>query len=120
MKFKDWFFKSTTGPANGTDYLNRHKENLEIHFTRIYRLRNEIIHDAAMNTNNQLIVSNLRYYLTFILNEAIDYLSNANTNGCTSIEDYFLSNELRLGNIQHQGYTLINLIEVDCAIDFIS
>lgn len=120
MKLKDWFFKPGTSPANGTDYLNRHQENLEIHFTRIYRLRNEIIHDAAMNTNNQLIVSNLRYYLTFILNEAIDYLSNASNNGCTSIEDYFISNELKLGNIQHQGYTLIDLLEVDCAIDFIS
>ena len=120
MKLKDWFFKSDSKPANATDYLNRHKENLEIHFTRIYRLRNEIIHDAAMNTNNQLIVSNLRYYLTFILNEMIDYLSNADMNGCSSIEDYFISNELKLGNIQHQGYRLIDLLDVDCVIDFIT
>lgn len=120
MKLKDWFFKSNSKPANATDYLNRHKENLEIHFTRIYRLRNEIIHDAAMNTNNQLIVSNLRYYLTFILNEMIDYLSNADMNGCSSIEDYFISNELKLGNIQHQGYRLIDLLDVDCVIDFIT
>lgn len=120
MKLKDWFFKSTSKPANATDYLNRHEDNLEIHFTRIYRLRNEIIHDAATNTNNHLIVSNLRYYLTFILNEAIDYLSKASTNGCTSIEDYFIGNELKLGNIEHQGYTLIDLLEVDCVIDFIS
>ncbi len=120
MKLKEWFFKSTSKPANAKDYLNRHKENLEIHFTRIYRLRNEIIHDAAMNTNNQLIVSNLRYYLTFILNEVIDYLSQANINGSSSIEDYFISNELKLGNIEHKGSTLVDLLEVDCAIDFIS
>ena len=120
MKLKKWFFESSSGEPNGKKYLNRHKENLEIHFTRIYRLRNEIIHDAAMNTNNQLIVSNLRYYLTFILNELIDHLSNADINGSTCIEDYFISNELKLGNIEHQGCKLTNLLEVNCAIDFIS
>ena len=122
MKLKEWFFKNTsaTKPANAKNYLNRHKENLEIHFTRIYRLRNEIIHDAALNTNNQLIVSNLRYYLTFILNEVIDHLSNATTNGSKSIEDYFIGNELKLGNIEHKGFTLKDFLDVECAIDFIS
>jgi hypothetical protein len=119
MKLKEWFFKNPS-KANAKDYLNKHKENLEIHFTRIYRLRNEIIHDAAMNTNNQLIVSNLRYYLTFILNEVIDYLSQAHSNGSASIEDYFIANELKLGNIEHKGTTLIDVLDVDCAIDFIS
>lgn len=115
-------FKNTSAnkPPNAKNYLNRHKENLEIHFTRIYRLRNEIIHDAALNTNNQLIVSNLRYYLTFILNEVIDHLSKATTNGSTSIEDYFIGNELKLGNIEHKGFTLIDFLDVECAIDFIS
>src|SRR5690606_28264713 len=63
----------------------------------IYRLRNEIIHDAATNTNNELITSNLRYYLTFILNELITFFSNA-PNKEISIEDFFILNELKLGN----------------------
>src|SRR5690606_1774549 len=85
----------------------------------IYRLRNEIIHDAATNTNNELITSNLRYYLTFILNELITFFSNA-PNKEISIEDFFILNELKLGNIRQGGYKLPELLLLDCAIDFIS
>jgi sulfur transfer complex TusBCD TusB component (DsrH family) len=118
MKLKKWFFKGDK-PANATDYLNYHRINLEIHFTRIYRLRNEIIHDAATDTNNEQIASNLRYYLTFILNELIDFLSDA-TNSNTTIEDYFILNEIKIGNIAFEGYLLVDLLEVECSIDFIS
>lgn len=117
-KLKKWFF--TQGkPANATNYLQQHKTNLEIHFTRIYRLRNEIIHDAATNTNNEQIASNLRYYLTFILNELIDFLSTVTIKE-TSIEDYFILNEIRIGNISQNGYLLNELLDVSCSISFIS
>jgi len=82
-------------------------------------LRNEIIHDAATNTNNEHIASNLRYYLTFILNELIDFFSR-NTGKPISIEDYFIRNEIEIGNIEHAGYPLDKLLNVDCSIDFIS
>lgn len=118
LKLKQWLFKPDKA-ANATDYINHHKENLEIHFTRIYRLRNEIIHDAATNTNNEQIASNLRYYLTFILNEVIDFLYNQSTSQL-SIEDYFILNEIKLGNIAQQGYLINDLLSVDCSIDFIS
>lgn len=118
LKLKKWLFKPDK-PANATDYINHHKENLEIHFTRIYRLRNEIIHDAATNTNNEQIASNLRYYLTFILNEVIDFLHNHSISQL-SIEDYFILNEIKLGNIARQGYLINDLLSVDCSIDFIS
>ncbi|SDG08944.1 hypothetical protein [Chitinophaga filiformis] len=118
MKLKQWFFKKgKTG--NAKDYIRAHKEHLEIHFTRIYRLRNEIIHDAATNTNNEQITSNLRYYLTFILNELIDCLSKPTTER-KSIEDYFILNEIRLGNIEQNGYLLEDLLNVDCSLEFIS
>lgn len=118
MKLKQWFFKPGKAP-NATDYLKNHRTNLEIHFTRIYRLRNEIIHDAATNTNNEHIASNLRYYLTFILNELIDFLSKANDK-VISIEDYFILNEIKIGNIEQNGYLLNDLLEVECSIGFIS
>lgn len=109
-------------PANGKNqikkYVERHQKNLIIHFTRIYRLRNEIIHDAATNTNNESIASNLRYYLTFILNGVIDYLSSAQ-NDNASIEDYFTINEIRLGNINYNGWKLEDLLNVATPIDFI-
>lgn len=117
LKLHKWFFLK--GKPNASDYLKRHKVNLEIHFTRIYRLRNEIIHDAATNTNNDHIASNLRYYLTFILNETIDFFSK-NADKPISIEDYFTLNEIKLGNIEQAGYQLDDLLDIDCSIDFIS
>jgi len=118
LKLKQWLFKAGKDP-NATDYISHHKDNLEIHFTRIYRLRNEIIHDAATNTNNEQIASNLRYYLTFILNELIDFLTSNDKNQL-SIEDYFILNEIKIGNISQQGFLVKDLLNVDCSIDFIS
>ncbi|MFC6101508.1 hypothetical protein [Olivibacter domesticus] len=99
-------------------YVERHQKNLIIHLTRIYRLRNEIVHDAATNTNNESIASNLRYYLTFILNGVIHYLSRTD-NENASIEDYFTMNEIYLGNISYGKWNLENLLKVDTPIDFI-
>ncbi len=118
MKLKQWFFQPGKQP-NAADYLKKHRANLEVHFTRIYRLRNEIIHDAATNTNNEHIASNLRYYLTFILNELIDFFSRSAVNEA-SIEDYFIQNEIEIGNIEFNGFLLTELLDVDCSIDFIS
>ncbi|MBN9382150.1 MAG: hypothetical protein J0H74_15385 [Chitinophagaceae bacterium] len=118
MELHQWFFIAGKQP-NAVNYIKKHRENLEMHFTRIYRLRNEIIHDAATNTNSELIASNLRYYLTFILNELIDFLSK-NPTKKISIEDYFILNEIELGNIENNGYPLNQLLDVDCSIGFIS
>jgi len=118
MKLKQWFFQPGKQP-NAADYLKKHRANLEVHFTRIYRLRNEIIHDAATNTNNEHIASNLRYYLTFILNELIDFFSRSGGKEA-SIEDYFIQNEIEIGNIEFNGFLLTELLDVDCSIDFIS
>lgn len=118
MTLKHWFFKNGKA-GNAKDYIKAHKEHLEIHFTRIYRLRNEIIHDAATNTNNEQITSNLRYYLTFMLNELIDFLSKP-TADRKSIEEYFILNEIKLGNIEQNGYLLEDLLNVDCSLGFIS
>lgn len=114
-KLSMWF-NQNDGRLSATKYLAKHKVNLEIHFTRIYRLRNEIIHDAATNTNNEHIASNLRYYLTFILNEIIDYLHTYDV----SIEDYFISNEIEVGNIELEGNLLSDIFNINCSLDFIN
>ncbi|WP_116787020.1 hypothetical protein [Flavobacterium psychrotrophum] len=117
-KLKRWFAKPGK-PLSASEYLAKHRINLEIHFTRIYRLRNEIIHDAATNTNNEHIASNLRYYLTFILNEIIDYL-HKNGGDSVSIEEYFISNEIEIGNLETLGNTLEDVLNIDCSLDFIT
>lgn len=119
MRLRKWFFHGADKTVNAKGYIEAHMQNLEIHFTRIYRLRNEIIHDAATNTNNELITSNLRYYLTFILNELISFFSEQDQKA-TCIEDFFILNELKLGNIRHGGFKLEDLLALDCSIDFIS
>jgi hypothetical protein len=118
LKLHKWFFPVGKTP-NAAEYIKRHKANLEIHFTRIYRLRNEIIHDAATDTNNEQIASNLRYYLTFILNELIDFFSR-NPDKVKSIEDYFTLNEIEIGNVEFAGYPLDLMLNTDSSIEFIS
>jgi hypothetical protein len=118
LRLHKWFFSSGKA-SNASEYIKKHRKNLETHFTRIYRLRNEIIHDAKTNTNNEHIASNLRYYLTFILNEIIDYFSR-NTGKPITIEDSFIQNEIEIGNIGFSGYPLNMLLNVECSIDFIS
>jgi len=51
--------------------LYKHKENICYHLTRIYRLRNEIVHEAAVDMNIEMIASNLKYYLLFSIERMI-------------------------------------------------
>ncbi|WEK37493.1 MAG: hypothetical protein P0Y53_08260 [Candidatus Pseudobacter hemicellulosilyticus] len=118
MKLQKWFFRPNRS-ADTSEYLKSHRNNLEIHLTRIYRLRNEIIHDAATNMNNEQIASNLRYYLTFILNELIDFFYQSEQQA-NSIEQYFILNEIKIGNIEQNGFLLRDLLAVECSLDFIS
>ena len=73
-------------------YYTNHVNNLERHITRIYNMRNALIHEAGINQDIENITSNLRYYLVFILDQMIYYFSNTNlTNNKTqaSLDDFF-------------------------------
>ena len=54
-------------------YVATHRRNLEQHLSRLYRYRNELIHEGAIKQNMENLTSNLRYYLVFVLNLCIDY-----------------------------------------------
>ncbi len=71
------------------DYINSHEKNLKWHIARIYRVRNELIHEAALTQEIEGITSNLRYYLVFVLNQIIVFFANANKNRNLSIEDFY-------------------------------
>lgn len=114
-KFKERLFSQKGGTSM---YLNYHKDNLNRHLTRIYRVRNEIVHQAGTQQPNiNILVGNLRYYLTFILNGLIGFLLNnpidANMDGVVSIEDYFILQKLQLNVIEHGSYQLNVLFDVD-------
>lgn len=72
-------------------YIN-HVKNLERHITRIYSMRNALIHEAGINQDIENITSNLRYYLVFILDQLISFFSNSNlktNNKVASLDDFF-------------------------------
>lgn len=93
----------------------KHRQNLEWHLTRAYRIRNEIVHDAAIHLNIESITGNLKYYLTYILNGLIDYLDNAtfdiNMDGFISIDDYFLLQEIKYNSLNKAGFKLQVLMD---------
>lgn len=57
------------------EYINNHKTRLTQHIARIYRLRNKLIHEAAIKYNIEDITSHLRYYLVFVVNQMILFLN---------------------------------------------
>ena len=62
-------------PEKVKAYLDTHAKNLEWHLSRIYHLRNELVHEAAIKHNIEGVSSNLRSYLVFMLNLLLDYCS---------------------------------------------
>lgn len=84
------------------DLIERHRKNLDWHLTRCYRIRNEIVHDAALHLNIELITGNLKYYLTFVLNALLEYFNNTpkdfNVDGEISINDFFILNTIKYNN----------------------
>ncbi|HAC23027.1 MAG TPA: hypothetical protein DCF91_13220, partial [Porphyromonadaceae bacterium] len=72
-------------------YISNHETNLQHQIARIYRMRNELIHEAAIKQDIENVTSNLRYYLVFLLNQLLAFFSNINHEGDkqTSIDDFF-------------------------------
>lgn len=69
------------------EYISCHKKNLEWHIVRIYRMRNELIHEAALKQDIEGATSNLRFYLVLVLNQLISFFHN--TTMLVSINDFF-------------------------------
>lgn len=85
------------------DYLKRHENHLVWHIVRLYRLRNELIHDAAIKNNIVQVTSNLRYYLAYMLNQIIHYFCNITESEVKSdytINDFFYEYKLLYHNIK--------------------
>lgn len=91
------------------NYLKAHKTNLEQHLARIYRLRNELIHEAAIKQDIANVTSNLRSYLVFILNQLVSYFSDDSHN--------FLSLNMLQFQLMYESF--LNLIEKYHSIKYI-
>jgi hypothetical protein len=106
--------------------IEKHKQNIEWNLTRIYRIRNEIIHDAATKPNITMVTSHLRYYLTFILYSILDFLienqKSYNQNSPLDIENYFVMQELILGSLEtnKKGINMQSLIQFKYPLEILS
>lgn len=77
-------------------YINKQTKTLEQHLSRLYRVRNEIVHDAAIDGNFAILISSLRYYLVFILSTLIESLASSSPEeGVHSIDDFFVRNAMK-------------------------
>lgn len=78
-------------------YLEIHKRNISWQIARIYRLRNELIHEAAIKQDIESLTSILRYYLILVLNRAVEFFKEVAVKHSTTIfnmESFFMHYEL--------------------------
>ena len=84
------------------NYLSNHIQNLEWHLSRIYHLRNELVHEAAIKQSIVGVTGNLRDYLVFMLNLLLDYCDSQMANHVSdpiTMDDFFWQNELLWENL---------------------
>lgn len=107
--------------------LNRHMNNLERNIMRIYRVRNQIVHNAASDIDtddiNELAI-HLKYYLVFIINGLLDFLLNhpvdVNGNKAIGIDDYFQMISLQLdGILFDKSYDISKLHEIKNPVEYL-
>ena len=100
-------------------YISNHEKNVERHIVRIYRLRNELIHEAALKHDIENVTSNLRYYLVFLLCQMINYYKGISGNNELSVmNDFFYSYELYKTNVS-QNYDIIDIMKVPLDMRFV-
>ncbi len=99
-------------------YLSNHETNLSQHIVRIYRLRNQLIHDAAIKQDIEDISSNLRYYLVFLLNQMLTFYNNHDNTKLVSLEDFFFEYRLIKMKIK-ENPTFETIMSVPLAMDLL-
>lgn len=105
LKFRTAFFKKWHEEPNKIeDVLKKHQDNLIWNITRLYRIRNEIVHNAAIKNGIHTHIAHLKYYLSFTLNSILNFMSDVNVDvnndGKVSIDDYFITQEIILGALK--------------------
>lgn len=109
--YQKWFEE----PNKVNDALKKHFDNLQWNFTRLYRIRNEIVHNAAIKNGIYTHISHMKYYLSFILNSILDFMAeiplDINNDGRITIEDYFITQEIIFGSLKDER--VIEFLKID-------
>jgi len=97
LYYQKWFQE----PNQIVSAIRKHQENLDWNITRLYRIRNEIVHNAAIKNGIYVHISHLKYYLTFTLNSIMDFMSDPtpdiDNDGKVTIDDFFICQDIILG-----------------------
>jgi hypothetical protein len=99
-------------------YVKRHEDNVKMHISRLYRVRNEIMHEAAIIPNIENLTGNLRYYLIFTLNLLLSYFSSISIPDSkiaklATLNDFFQHQSLLYNIIETSGYKKEVLFKVE-------
>jgi hypothetical protein len=90
-------------PKRLHDALFKHQSNIDWNLNRLYRIRNEIVHNAALKSNIESLIAHLRGYLVFTLNAIIDFFNDApidiDADRELTIDDYYILQEIKLDNL---------------------
>lgn len=96
--------------------IKDHRKDLEWNLARIYRIRNEIIHEAALKPNISRISSHVRYYLTFVTINVIEYLSDSpidiNSDRQITIDDFFILQRLLFESNKKKGFLIKDIFKI--------
>ena len=102
------------------NYLDRHINNLGQHISRMYRLRNKLIHEAAIKQDIDNITSHLRYYLVFVLSQMVDFFNSQRREGARlTMDDMFYEYDMWVKRIK-ESYDLNIINSVPLNIDNLS
>ncbi len=74
MKYKSCLFVHKDKRKN---FVHNHMDNVNMHLSRIYHLRNELIHEAAIKQDIEDLTSNLRYYLILVITKMVSFFNYA-------------------------------------------
>ena len=78
--------------------LEQHIKRLEQHLTRIYRVRNELVHEGRSTVDLYLLAGHLRHYLLFSIEQITNELAENPT--LDQIDDVFVYFETLLTRIK--------------------
>jgi hypothetical protein len=110
------FYKSVFNNNQLVDDFKKHEQDLTWNIARLYRIRNELIHEAAIDKNIPNITSHLKYYLSFIIESTLNhFVTNSldiDIDNYSTIEDYFIIQKLKWDNIKSSNYNMTKLLEV--------
>jgi len=82
--------------------VHKSADNIEKNLTRIYRIRNEIVHNASSVIGMETVVSHLKFYLLFTVYSVVHFFDEKaddfNFDGRIDIDDFFEIRELKFDN----------------------